>query len=154
MTTDLTTLSNRQLQNRVSGARTQLKRHAGGPRELELRSYLETLQGILERRPIETRLAELDARWERLVDDAATMIKPADCRLIQSYRNRQAGRLRRRGLPPLETISQETRRVAEDKLLRLIDSNVGAAWAQAARAEIDEASRLRDELETLQPLPF
>lgn len=137
-----------ELSNRISGTKTQLKTHAGGPREPELRYYLEKLLAARDDLPLEERLAELDTRWTRLVDAAAAGLDagPRSNKLETAKRNAQAGKRRRRGLPPLETVKAETRRHAENAILETIYQHAGQPWADRATAELDEAYDLRGEL--------
>jgi hypothetical protein len=142
-------LTRREIANRLSGYRTQLKRNAGGAREAELRRYIAQLVEARDRLPLEERLAELDGRWNRLVDEVAAALDlgPERNRRIQAHRNGQARKRARRGLGPLESIKAEIRRNAEDEILRRINAHADEAWARRALAEIDEAYDLRAELD-------
>lgn len=144
MTDETTTLTAREISNRISGCRTQLKRHAGGARETELRRYLAQLEQARAEQPLRARLAELDARWNELVDTAATgaTISKADT----AWRNARRRREARKGRY-LMTAKEEARHYAETTILALIARHADAAWAQRAQAEIDEAHDLRRQLE-------
>lgn len=99
------------------------------------------------KRAKEARLASLDARYEGLVDRIAAGYSAQDARAITAGRNSQAGIRSRRGLGPLPTVKSEARRLAENQLLRLLDSRAGDPFVATLAAEIAEAYALRCELE-------
>lgn len=143
----LNDLTAREISNRLSGNRTQLARHAGGPREAELLAARAELLRAREELPIRRRLEELDGRWENLILRAADAYTGRWTAGITAGRNAQAAKRARRGLPPLETVKQEARRYAERQILDLLNDRADEAWAITARAEIDEAETLRSRLE-------
>lgn len=110
------------------------------------------------RRAREARLAELDARYERLVDSVASVIGPGPEALAadQRFRNLRAGRQRRRGLVALPTARVEARSYAETRLLATLHANPSDPACAAALAEIAEAFELRQvaeaERESLFPI--
>lgn len=109
------------------------------------------------------RLEVLDARWDKLVDTmAATMVHP-DAQREQLRRNQQNGKQKRknaraasaaskrgfagtRGVPMIPTVSSETRRAAEAKLVRLVEDHVDDPRFAGIVAELAEAETLRSEL--------
>lgn len=93
----------------------------------------------------DARLAELDARYERLVDAiAASMtIDPAGLNGDQRFRNLGAGRARRRGLAPVRTARAELRDYAETRLLGMLNATPSDPTCEAILAEIAEAFELR-----------
>lgn len=95
------------------------------------------------------RLAELDRRYESLVDAIAAREKPPAeaMRLEAAYRNGQAGKRRRKGLGPLPTPTAAVRDFAEAKLLRLLEHDGGEdPVLSRIRDEIEEAWNLRQAL--------
>lgn len=76
--TDTAPLTYRELSNRISGCRTQLKRQgADGPRRAELERYLERLLNQRADLPLETRLAELEARLAPAIDSVYRYLREA-----------------------------------------------------------------------------
>lgn len=138
-----TTTTSRQLNNKISGAKTQLKT-ATGARRHELERYLEHLHDQRDQLPLERRLAELDDRIENLITAIAATFPIA--KADTAWRNAQAGKRARRGLPPLRTAKQEARDHAERQLLDLIEAHADEPWAKRADAEIAEAFALRTQL--------
>jgi hypothetical protein len=137
-------MTTREIGNRISGTKTQLKRHAGGPRETELRRYLASLEAARDDAPLKARLDEIDATWNAIVDALAG--KPGVYKIEIAYRNGQSTRRARRGLPPLETVGHELRRRAEKELLELLERRAGDTRADRMLAELAEGERIRAEL--------
>lgn len=99
-----------------------------------------------------SRLAEIDARYESLVDAIAAREDPAGLMADQRIRNGQAKRLARKGLGRLPTVREEIRDLAEAKLLRLLDDrreDPVIAVIAAIVAELDEAAAIRERLSSL-----
>lgn len=105
----------------------------------------------LERR-LRTRLAELDGRWNELVERVMAREKmPVEAiRLEAAKRNAQAGKRRRKGLPPLPTISDDLRAFAEAKILRLVDDRPGEPVLRVVGQELDEAWTIRQRLQAIE----
>jgi hypothetical protein len=101
------------------------------------------------RETAETRLAELDARWNALVDQVAEVERPPDAHIKRenAKRNGRRGKDARKGLKPRPSVLQEARSFAESKLLRVLLDHAQDARVVAIVAEIDEAHALRQALE-------
>ena len=111
------------------------------------------------------RLAELDARWDALVDSVAETFMPADPRAEQAIRNGQNAKakrtlagVRKDGKPSgsigkhrvvLPTVRREARNLAEAKILRMLEHRVDEPLVRRIVAEIDEAAALREQLTAL-----
>jgi hypothetical protein len=97
----------------------------------------------------EARLAELDSRWQLLVDKVAAMDKPPDAwiKLETAKRNGRRGIESRRGLPPRLTVLAEARVCAERKLLCTLRDHPEDSRVVAIVAEIIEAEAIRQRLE-------
>lgn len=113
------------------------------------------------------RLAELDARWDRLVDAIAPRFAHPDPRGEQARRNVKNGRAAKRyarsakacesrgipvGRPPVRipTVAEETRNLAETYLLRFLENDATHPLLVNVRRELDEAASLREKLAALQ----
>jgi transposase-like protein len=112
------------------------------------------------------RLAELDARWDALVDAVAESFMPADPRAEQAIRNghnakakrtlagvRKDGKLsgsigKHRVILP--TVRREARNIAEAKILRSLEDNPQEPRVMAIVGELNEAATLREQLTALQ----
>jgi len=103
-----------------------------------------------ERARLETRLAELDARWARLVAkiDAGYANTKAD-RIEQAMRNGKARKRRNRGLPALPTVAEDRRRFAERLLLDFLEGRPDDPLVIRAKLELDEAYLIRQRLAAL-----
>lgn len=97
----------------------------------------------------EARLAELDDRWERLVDEIAEMERPPDAHIQRenAKRNARRGKDARKGLRRRPSVLEEARAFAESKLLRTLRDHRDDPRIQTVLAEIDEANALRNALE-------
>lgn len=103
------------------------------------------------------RLAELDGRWQSLVEWRAGAYTLKDASAITAYRNGRAGKRRKRGLGPLPTVRSEALALAESELLGFLrdGSSVDGVDLEAVRAEVLEAEALRDRLEAVSDdIPF
>jgi hypothetical protein len=101
------------------------------------------------RETMEARLAELDSRWELLIDELAEVERPPDAymRRETAKRNGRRGKDARKGLASRPTVGQETRSFAEAKLLSALRRNPNDARVVALVRELDEANALRQALE-------
>jgi hypothetical protein len=97
----------------------------------------------------EARLAELDDRWEHLVDEIAEMERPPDAHIKRenAKRNGRRGKDARKGLRRRPSVLEEARAFAEAKLLRTLHQHRDDIGVQRVVAEIAEAAALRDSLE-------
>jgi hypothetical protein len=97
---------------------------------------------------LEARLAELDNRWNKLVDQvaAAEHGAPGDYADITRRRNMQAKKRRNRGLEPLPTVKSDLRNLGESKLIKLIRDKPDEPVVKRLRAEIEEAHTIRERL--------
>jgi hypothetical protein len=97
----------------------------------------------------EARLAELDKRWEALVDQVAAVEAPPSeyVKRETAKRNGRRGIDKRAGRPAKLTIIQETRIVAERKLLHTLRDHPEDPAVVALLAEIREAEAIRQSLE-------
>jgi hypothetical protein len=137
---------------------------------------LATRAGVTSPREtaMRARRDELDARWERFVDEltAAYFVDP-DAKREQLKRNQENGKrkrkyaraqsaARKRGLacrtvPALvPTVRSDARRAAETYALRLLDGNADHPVLGKAVRELDEAAALREKLLALEQarVPF
>lgn len=89
------------------------------------------------------RLAELDTRYERLVDKlAAGEGRAGDYKRVTALQNGQARKLARRGIVQ-PTVKQMLRSHAESKLLAVLDHRTDEPVVQGIRRDLDEAAALR-----------
>lgn len=142
-------MTTREIDNRISGVKTQLKRHAGGRREQELRRRLEALEQARDDAPLLAELEKIDAAWETTVQAAADALygRPGDHKVETALRNGQARKRAARGLEALETVANEMRRLAEDDLLDLLRRRQADPRAASIQARLDRGEELRRELE-------
>ena|SRR5688572_7313032 len=134
----------RSTSNKISGARTQLKRPSTIARAHELEAYLDRLLRRRDDLPLEIRIAELEAPYEETVAAIA-----APCGLFKAEtasRNAKAGRRRNRGLPPLETVTSELRRDAERTVARILADRRDDPTVDRMARQLEEADQLRAEL--------
>jgi DNA-binding phage protein len=103
------------------------------------------------REVMEARLAELDTRWELLVNEVAAVDKPPAEWIARetAKRNSRRGIEARRGLPARPTVLGEARAAAESKLLRTLHDHAQDPRIVTVLAEILEANRLRESLDSL-----
>ena len=154
-----------------------LRAHAEGARVAEIaeasgytrqRIYQMLAQAGPDEAGMRARLAELDAKWDALVDTLADGFMPGDAKAEQARRNVLNGRIDRaqngvtrsgrrsgsvspvRGMRKLPTVRAEARDRAESKLLRLLQDKVGEPRLDAIRLELDEAASLRENLAALE----
>lgn len=98
------------------------------------------------------RLDAIDGRYDAVVDALAQREAPsaAFAKRDQAFRNAQAGKRRRKGLPPLRTVRAEVRWHAESVLLKFLEDNRGVPFVERVLAELDEAAGLRESLAALE----
>lgn len=111
------------------------------------------------------RLAELDRRWDTMIDQIAETFMPANPRAEQAIRNGHNARAKRtlagvrrdgrasgsvgRHRSILPTVRREARNLAESKVLRMLQDRPDEPLVQRIVAELDEAAALRQTLEAL-----
>jgi DNA invertase Pin-like site-specific DNA recombinase len=98
---------------------------------------------------IEARIAEIEARWDKVLDEYADAFKhPRFERREQNFRNAQAGKRRRKGLPARGTVANERRAFAEAKLFHLVHEqrNQVPVFDVCCRqlAELEALAKLRE----------
>lgn len=105
-------------------------------------------EGVREKR-MRARLAELDARYDQLVDAlAAGEGKPGDYKRVTAIQNGMNRKLSRRGVG-WDPVSVTLRNHAESKLLSVLEHRRHEPVVQRILAEIDEAALLRQKLTAL-----
>jgi hypothetical protein len=97
----------------------------------------------------ETRLAELDARWEALVDTVAEGNRPPDSyiRQVNAKRNGRRGKDARKGLARRPSVLEEARAFSETQLLRTLRDHPQDPRIAVVLRELDEAHAIRNSLE-------
>ena len=93
------------------------------------------------------RLAELDRIYDRAIDRMTD--RPGDFKRITAWQNAQAGKRRRKGLPPMTPVSVQLRNYAEDNLLRVCEERPDDPRVQRIVASLDEAAALRKKLQAI-----
>lgn len=88
--------------------------------------------------------ADFDARYSRVVTHYASGYTLKDGAAITASRNGQARKRARKGLKPLETLSAEATRVAEDEVLALLRQGLAVTdgIVSVAPSELDKALAL------------
>ena len=127
---------------------TEIAGPAGVTRQAVLKTTVRPSEADWQAKA-EARLAELDARWEALVDRMAEVERPPDAyiRRETAKRNGRRGKDARKGLRPRPTVLEETRAFAETKLLNALRNHPHDPSVRIVVAEIDEAHALRNALE-------
>jgi hypothetical protein len=90
----------------------------------------------------ETRIADVERRFAKLVEAKAASMMPGNLRQEVNRRTRKNRKLRNRGRPELPTIKQEVRAAAERQVILMLEESEHPA-ARRFLAELEEASRLR-----------
>lgn len=122
---------------------------AGVTRQAVLKATTAPTVSHQWRAKAEARLAELDARWELLVDALAETDRPPDnwMRWENAKRNGRRGKDARKGLARRPSVLEEARAFAESKLLRTLRDNAYDPRVRLVLGELDEAHAIRDALE-------
>lgn len=97
---------------------------------------------------MQARLAELDARFERLIDAVARPDLPLgdSLRRDQAAKNGQAKARRRKKLGPLPTVRMDIRAQAEAEILNRLFESPDDAYCRRVIGELGEAESLREAL--------
>lgn len=132
----------------------ELARVAGVSRQAVRQLIARHRPAVDEAEAMRTRLAALDQRWDALVDRLAARHMPDERtrRREQAYRNKINGRSAKKGSRTrkrLPTVGEETRRLAETEILRLLHDRPDDPLVRRIRAEVDEAETLRLRLEAI-----
>lgn len=93
------------------------------------------------------RLAELDAAYERAIDRMTD--RAGDYKRITAWQNAQAGKRRRKGLPPLTPVSVQLRDYAESRALKVLEDFPDDPRVKRIIADLDEAATLRKTLQAI-----
>jgi hypothetical protein len=102
-----------------------------------------------DRSALVIRLAELDARWDAMVDTLAAGTLRADAKQEQAWRNARAKKRARKGLKPYPTVRADARRFAEERLLQYLEDHPLLPVVQVATRELVEADAIREGLSAL-----
>ncbi len=100
------------------------------------------------------RLAELDKRWNTMVDRLAPAFVRPDQKQETGARNKVAKKRANKGLPPLRTVKAEARAFAEEHVLEYITNHPELAACQVAGRELVEADAIREQLTALADSAF
>lgn len=122
---------------------------AGVTRQAVLKATSPPVASVQWRRKAEARLAELDSRWDSLVDALAATDRPPDqwMQRENAKRNGRRGKDARKGLRRRPSVLEEARAFAESKLLRTIRDHPQDPRVALVLRELDEAEAIRQALE-------